>query len=42
MTAWSGLVWALAFERLRSVVPGIAAHAVYNLLYVAELLLLYR
>lgn len=42
VTAWSGFVWALAFERLRSVVPGIAAHAVYNLLYVAELLLLYR
>lgn len=42
MTAWSGLVWALAFERLRSLLPGIGAHAVYNLLYVAELVLLYR
>jgi membrane protease YdiL (CAAX protease family) len=42
MTFWSGLVWALAFERLRSVLPGIGAHAVYNLLYVAGLVLVYR
>ncbi len=42
MTAWSGLVWALAFERLRSLLPGIGAHAVYNVLYVAGLVLLYR
>ena len=42
MTAWSGLVWALAFERLRSLLPGIGAHAVYNALYVAGLVLLYR
>lgn len=42
MTMWSGLVWALAFERARSLLPGIAAHAVYNGLYVAGLMLLYR
>jgi len=42
MTLWSGLVWALAFERSRSLLPGIAAHAVYNALFVAGLVLLYR
>jgi membrane protease YdiL (CAAX protease family) len=42
MTLWSGFVWALAFERLRSVLPGAGAHAVYNALYVAGLLLVYR
>ncbi len=42
MTFWSGLVWALAFESTRSLLPGIAAHAVYNGLYVAGLVLLYR
>ena len=42
MTLWSGLVWALAFERLRSLLPGIGAHAVYNGLFVAGLVLLYR
>ena len=42
MTLWSGLVWALAFERLRSLLPGIGAHAVYNGLYIAGLVLLYR
>ncbi len=41
-TFWSGLVWALAFERARSLAPGIAAHAVYNLLYVAGIVALYR
>lgn len=42
MTLWSGLVWALAFERARSLLPGIAAHAAYNALYVLGLVLLYR
>ena len=42
MTFWSGLVWALAFERARSLLPGIAAHSVYNLLYVLGLVLIYR
>jgi membrane protease YdiL (CAAX protease family) len=42
MTFWSGLVWALAFERARSLWPGIAAHSVYNLLYVLGLVLVYR
>jgi membrane protease YdiL (CAAX protease family) len=42
MTLWSGFVWALAFEQARSLLPGVAAHAVYNGLYVAAMLLLYR
>lgn len=42
MTFWSGLVWALAFERTRSLLPGVAAHSVYNLLYVLGLVMVYR
>lgn len=42
MTLWSGFVWALAFEAARSLLPGVAAHAVYNALYVAGIVLLYR
>jgi membrane protease YdiL (CAAX protease family) len=42
MTFWSGFVWALAFERAGSLLPGIGAHALYNGLYVAGLLLAYR
>ena len=42
MTLWSGFVWALAFEAARSLLPGIAAHAVYNGLYIAGMILLYR
>jgi membrane protease YdiL (CAAX protease family) len=41
-TFWSGLVWALAFERARSLLPGIVAHATYNFLYVAGIVGLYR
>ena len=41
-TLFGGVVWALVFERTRSLVPGIAAHAVYNAFFVAGLLLLYR
>lgn len=42
MTFWSALVWTLAFERTRSLLPGVAAHAVYNALFVAGLVLVYR
>ncbi|MCG8590424.1 MAG: CPBP family intramembrane metalloprotease [Proteobacteria bacterium] len=42
MTFWSGLVWALVFEHVRSLWPGIAAHALYNALYVASVMALYR
>lgn len=38
----SGMVWALGFERVRSLWPGILAHGVYNALYVAGVLLSYR
>lgn len=41
-TLWSGLVWAWVYERSRSLVPGIAAHAVYNGLYVLGQVTLYR
>jgi membrane protease YdiL (CAAX protease family) len=42
MTLWSGVVWAIAFERARSLLPGLVAHAVYNGLYVLGIVLLYR
>jgi hypothetical protein len=29
---WSGILWALAYERTRSLLPGMLAHAVNNLL----------
>jgi membrane protease YdiL (CAAX protease family) len=41
-TLCSGVVWALAFERTRSLLPGMAAHAIYNGFFVAGLLLLQR
>jgi hypothetical protein len=42
VTFWSGFVWALVFERFHSLLPGIAAHSIYNLFYVAGLVLIYR
>ena len=42
MTFWSGFVWAIAFERAGSLLPGLAAHAVYNGLYLVGFVLLYR
>jgi membrane protease YdiL (CAAX protease family) len=39
---WSGLVWAWAYERTRSVIPGVVAHAVTNLLVSVGLLALLR
>ena len=42
MTFWSGFVWAAAFERARSLLPGIAAHGIYNLFFVAGIVLIYR
>ena len=41
-TLWSGTVWALVLERSRSLLPAIAAHSIYNLLYVADIVLVYR
>ena len=39
---WSGILWALAYERTRSLLPGMLAHAVNNLLVTAEFLWLVR
>jgi membrane protease YdiL (CAAX protease family) len=39
---WSGLIWALAYERTRSLWPAILAHGVNNLVVTAEFLCLYR
>lgn len=39
---WSGLVWAYAFERLRSLLPVILAHASVNMMAVGSVLLFYR
>lgn len=41
-TWWSGIVWAWAFERTHSLWPGIVAHGVYNALFTAGIVLLYR
>lgn len=39
---WSGMVWALGYERTRSLLPGILAHAASNLLATTSFLLLMR
>lgn len=39
---WSGLLWAYAFERYRTLLPGILAHSATNLLAVTSVLLVYR
>jgi uncharacterized protein len=39
---WSGIIWAVAYERTRSLWPAILAHGVNNLLVTAEFLWLYR
>lgn len=39
---WSGLVLAWAFERYRSLLPGILAHALANLLAISPVLMFYR
>jgi membrane protease YdiL (CAAX protease family) len=38
----SGMLWALAYERSRSLLPGIVAHAVNNLSVTVTYLLLLR
>jgi membrane protease YdiL (CAAX protease family) len=37
-----GFLWAMVFEKSRSLAPGMAVHALYNLLYVMGMLLVYR
>ena len=39
---WSGMVWALGYERTRSLLPGMLAHAGSNLLATTSFLLLLR
>ncbi|HEB58737.1 MAG TPA: CPBP family intramembrane metalloprotease [Gammaproteobacteria bacterium] len=39
---WSGLVWAWAFERFRSLLPGMLSHAIGNLLALGLILVFYR
>jgi membrane protease YdiL (CAAX protease family) len=39
---WSGTLWAWSYERTQSVVPGMIAHAIVNLLATLSLLLLLR
>ena len=39
---WSGVVWAWMYERTGSLIPGIAGHAVNNLLYAGSLVLMLR
>jgi membrane protease YdiL (CAAX protease family) len=40
--AWSGFVFALAFERCKSLVPGMVCHALWNVTVFASGVLLYR
>ena len=39
---WTGLILAYAYERYRSLLPGIVIHGVGNLLYLSTILLFYR
>jgi len=39
---WSGLLWAWAYERTGSILPGICAHAINNGLVVYSLVAIFR
>ena len=39
---WSGMIWAVGYERTRSLLPGMVAHAASNLLTTASFLVLLR
>ncbi|MGH7256251.1 MAG: lysostaphin resistance A-like protein, partial [Nitrospirales bacterium] len=39
---WSGLIWAWAYEQTRSLLPGMVAHAVNNLLVCLTMIWVYR
>jgi membrane protease YdiL (CAAX protease family) len=39
---WSGIIWAVAYERTRSLWPAILAHGVNNLMVTAEFIYLFR
>jgi membrane protease YdiL (CAAX protease family) len=40
--AWSGLLWSLAYEKSRSLVPGMISHSIGNVLAFGGMVLLYR
>jgi membrane protease YdiL (CAAX protease family) len=40
--SWSGMIWAVGYERTRSLLPGMVAHAASNLLTTASTLVLLR
>ena len=40
--AWSGLIWSVAYEKSRSLVPGMMAHCFGNILAFGSMVLLYR
>jgi membrane protease YdiL (CAAX protease family) len=39
---WSGVLWALAYERTRSLLPAILGHAINNLFVSVEFIWLLR
>ncbi|WP_447968584.1 CPBP family intramembrane glutamic endopeptidase [Nitrospira sp. M1] len=39
---WSGFLWAWAYEKTGSLLPGIAAHALNNFVFMASLLVVFR
>ncbi|GJL49277.1 MAG: hypothetical protein NPIRA01_05040 [Nitrospirales bacterium] len=39
---WSGFLWAWAYEKTGSLLPGIAAHALNNFVFLASLLVVFR
>jgi uncharacterized protein len=39
---WSGIIWAVAYEKTRSLWPAILAHGINNLLVTSEFVWLYR
>jgi membrane protease YdiL (CAAX protease family) len=40
--AWSGFVWSIAYERSRSLIPGMISHSMDNLMAFGAMVLLYR
>ena len=40
--AWSGFLWAWAYEKTGSLIPGILAHAMNNLVFFVNLLVVFR
>jgi membrane protease YdiL (CAAX protease family) len=40
--AWSGFVWSLAYDRSRSLIPGMISHSMANVMAFGSMLLMYR